>query len=356
VGIELGGRERGVGQRQVLEVHGRDSSGLVTRDKLQRITLHVQGFATIVVRKALIGEIADVDLRLLRIFKAVVDAGGFSAAELELNIGRSTVSRHVADLEERLGFVLCTRGRAGFALTGEGRQVYEASQRLLGAVDAFRNDVRGLQADLSGTLQLALFDKTATNPAAHIAQAVREFRRGAPAVDLEVTVGTLTSIESGLLDGRFHVGVTPDHRRSDALRYTHLFAERMELYCGRQHPLFDASGGPITLDNVRDCDYAGLSFHSPNMEATHRFGLRRRASVTDQEGVATLVLSGRFIGFLPDHYAAGFVAQGLMRRVEVPGCNYDVQFVAVMRRSPAPARVAQAFLDALCRAHGVPPD
>lgn len=304
------------------------------------------------VQKALIGEIADVDLRLLRIFKAVVDAGGFSAAELELNIGRSTVSRHVADLEERLGFVLCTRGRAGFALTEEGRQVHEAAQRLLASVEGFRNDLRGLQSDLSGSLQLALFDKTATNPQSHIADAVRAFRRGAPAVDLAIKVDTITAIEAGVLDGRFHLGITPDHRRSDALRYLPLFTERMELYCGHGHPLFAAGAMPLTLDDLLGYDYVGLGFHSPNMEATHRFGLRRRASVTDQEGVATLVLSGCFIGFLPNHYAEAFVARGLLRRVAVPQVSYDVLFVAISRRSPAPARVAQAFLDSLARAHG----
>jgi DNA-binding transcriptional LysR family regulator len=305
-----------------------------------------------VVHKALIGEIADVDLRLLRIFKAVVDAGGFSAAELELNIGRSTVSRHVADLEERLGFVLCTRGRGGFALTEEGRLVHEAAQRLLGSVEVFRNDLRGLQADLSGSLHLALFDKTATNPKSHIAGALRDFRQLAPAVSIDITVATLTAIEAGVLDGRFHLGITPDHRRSDALRYLPLFTERMDLYCGRQHPLFDPGRAPPTLDDLRQYDYAGLGFHSPNMEASHRFGLRRCATVTDQEGVATLVLSGCFIGFLPDHYAEGFVSRGLLRKVAVPELTYDVLFVAVSRRSPAPPRVAQAFLESLARAHG----
>lgn len=303
------------------------------------------------VRKALIGEIADVDLRLLRIFQAVVDAGGFSAAELELNIGRSTVSRHVADLEERLGFVLCTRGRAGFALTEEGRQVHEAARRLLGSVESFRNDLRGLQADLAGSLQLALFDKTATNPRSHIADAVRDFRGRAPAVGIEISVDTITAIEAGVLDGRYQLGITPDHRRSDALRYLPLFDEHMELYCGRGHPLFEIAPGALTLEDLRGYDYVGLAFHSPNMEATHRFGLQRRASVTDQEGVATLVLSGCFVGFLPDHYAEGFVARGQMRKVPLPDVSYPVQFVAVSRRSPAPPRAAQAFLESLERAH-----
>ena len=40
-------------------------------------------------RKALLGNVTDNDLRLLRVFRAVVACGGFAAAELELNINRS---------------------------------------------------------------------------------------------------------------------------------------------------------------------------------------------------------------------------------------------------------------------------
>ena len=46
----------------------------------------------------MLGQISDMDLRLLRVFRAVVDSGGMAAAELELNIGTSTVSRHIKDL------------------------------------------------------------------------------------------------------------------------------------------------------------------------------------------------------------------------------------------------------------------
>ena len=62
-------------------------------------------------RKALLGNVTDNDLRLLRVFRAVVACGGFAAAELELNINRSTISRHIKDLETRLGVTLCRRGR-----------------------------------------------------------------------------------------------------------------------------------------------------------------------------------------------------------------------------------------------------
>ena len=75
--------------------------------------------------RAVLGQLSDMDLRLLQVFKSVAECGGMAAAELELNIGTSTVSRHMKDLETRLGLTLCRRGRAGFALTAEGQRVYD---------------------------------------------------------------------------------------------------------------------------------------------------------------------------------------------------------------------------------------
>lgn len=303
------------------------------------------------VKKALLGQVSDTEIRLLRIFKTVVECGGLSAAELELNIGRSTVSRHVKDLEERLGLVLCRRGRAGFALTSDGQRIYESTLQLLGAMEAFRGGVRDMHAELVGTLSIGLFDKTATNPNSRIAEAIRRFRRSAPEVLIEVTVTTLSEVESRVIDGRLHVGIVPSHRRSDSLDYEELFGETMFLYCGRQHPLYGTDHKDLTWEELQGYDYAGLGFHSPNMEATHRFRLRRTATVTDQEAVASLVLSGCYIGFLPDHYAASFVELGLIQKVAHPQCSYDVEFVAISRRSSHPARLTTTFLDALRVSH-----
>ena len=80
----------------------------------------------------MIGRLSDIDLRLLRIFVSVVDAGGFSLATAKLNVAESTISQHMTDLEKRLGMRLCERGRAGFRLTADGEQVYKATIDLPG--------------------------------------------------------------------------------------------------------------------------------------------------------------------------------------------------------------------------------
>jgi DNA-binding transcriptional LysR family regulator len=304
--------------------------------------------------RALLGQISDVDLRLVRIFCAVVDCGGIATAELKLNIDISTVSRHIKDLETRLGLILCRRGRSGFALTPDGERVYAAAQQLLRAVDTFRTDVLDAGRTLEGTLHLALFEKTATNPHAHIDAALAQFQQMASAVTLHLHVSDITSIEQGVIDGQFHIGVIPEHRRSDRLAYHELFDETMLLYVGRDHPWFATAGCARDWGDLRTQRLAGLDYHSPNMEITRMHELTCSATASDQEGVAHLTLSGAFLGFLPAHYAAPFVREDRLRAVCPDGLRYECRYSAIHLKPLAPLRAAQVFLSCLLASrHGV---
>jgi hypothetical protein len=132
-----------------------------------------------------------------------------------------------------------------------------------------------------------------------------------------------TAIERGVLDGQYQIGIIPGHRSSDALEYAELFDETMLLYCGTAHPLFGAE--PRHSRRIgKVCaayQFAGLGYHSPNMELSQQVRLTRKATGFDQEAIATLILSGQFLGFLPDHYAQSFVRAGLMRAVQCGGVS-----------------------------------
>ena len=319
-------------------------------------TGHATGGAT--PSRAALGQISDMDLRLLRVFRTVADCGGMAAAELELNIGTSTVSRHIKDLETRLGLVLCRRGRAGFALTPEGQQIYAQTRQLLSATDAFRSGVDEIHQRMGGELHVAVFDKTVSNPACHIAQAIALFVQRAPEVSLQLHVSTLNGIERGVLDGQFQLGVIPGHRSSDTLHYALLFDEAMLLYCGPGHALFAQPGVPsdaaqaLDWTSLRSHAFAGLGYHSPNMEISQARRMPRKATGFDQESIATLILSGQFLGFLPIHYAQSFVNAGQMQAVKPELFHYACDFFAITRRSPQPSRATRALLECLEQAHG----
>jgi DNA-binding transcriptional LysR family regulator len=305
-----------------------------------------------VARKALLGNVTDNDLRLLRVFRAVVACGGFAAAELELNINRSTISRHIKDLEMRLGVTLCRRGRGGFALTAEGEQVYASAQKMMSAMEDFQHEVDEIHEQLTGSLVIAIFDKTATNPQCHINQAFARFDELAPEVQPEIHVEPINAIERGVMEGRYHLGIIPNHRPSSSLDYYKLFEEQMYLYCAAGHPLFELPRKELSSEQVRSARYVGIGYHSPNMEVTRQLGQRRHATAYDQEAVAHLVLSGKYVGYLPEHYAEGFVDRGVMRALLPEVFQYVCEFSAIVRHSPPPNRVVQTLLDELLEVHG----
>ncbi|MEM1399316.1 MAG: LysR family transcriptional regulator [Pseudomonadota bacterium] len=298
--------------------------------------------------RAHFGRISDVDIRLIRIFRSVVACGGLSAAESELNIRRSTISRHLSDLETRLGVRLCVRGRGGFALTTDGERIYEASTRLLSAIDIFQSDVVNTREDLRGHLVIGIFDNIATNPKAHFAKAIAAFDSTAPDVTLEIHVAPTYEVENGVLNGRFHLGVIPTQRQVSSLVYHQLFDEQMFLYVGKEHAMFEADDAVIA-----ESKYAGIGFASPNMDVSTALKLQRSADVFDQEALALLILSGRYIGFLPDHYAGVFVDQGQMREVAPDKYNYISPFWAVTQNYSQPPRLIQTFVECLAEAHGI---
>lgn len=302
--------------------------------------------------RALLASLAEADLRLLRIFIAIAESGGLAAAELRLNISRSVISRHLKDLETRLGVRLCERGRAGFALTEEGATVLDAARRLLGQIEHFRQEVANLHEGLRGELNLVVFDKFATNPDCHLAETIADFGREAPAVRFDVSVAGSSEIEQGLLEGRYQVGIHPFHRASESLLSWPLFTEQMWLYAAPHHPL---AAHPSTPDDdaLRRADFVGLGYHSPNMEHFWRMGLQPAARAFEQEASVLLIRSGRYLGFLPDHYAHPFETAGALVRLHSDTLHYRCDWYASVARTPAPGRIARRFVELLRTRHGV---
>ncbi len=299
-----------------------------------------------------LGQLSNIDIRLLRVFRQIVESGGLSAAELNLNISRSVISRHLKDLETRLGGLeLCRRGRAGFALTDEGDKVYREIGRLENAIDSFKTEMDRIHGTLAGDLVIATGDLTVTNPRANITGALYDFRQQAPDVTLHLHVKPLDEIEPRVLDETYHIGIVPMHRHSSCLDYHPLFDETMHLYCGKRHPLFGARHHDLGWEDLLEHHFAGLAYHSPNMELLDKLNLNRVAICHSQESIANLILSGCYLGFLPEHFAQWFVNKGEIQRIYNSEFKYLVQYSAILSRSQNPSRIAARMIECLVACH-----
>lgn len=291
------------------------------------------------------GQPGDADLRLLRIYRKVVECGGFSAAEVELGISRAAISMAMNDLETRLGLRLCQRGRSGFALTEEGAEVYESTLQLLAAVEGFRTRVNGLHAQLKGELNIGITDNLVTMPEMHITDALSALKERGPDVHISIRMIPPSDIELAVLDGRLHTGVIPDLKTLPGLQYLSLYEEASQLYCAAGHPLFDST--EISEATLATYDAVVPAYaQTPEIKAVHE-PLRAAASATDREGIAFLILSGRYLGYLPTHYAERWVREGRMRALEPARWHYLTHYSAITRKGAPPNLVLESYLEEL---------
>lgn len=297
-------------------------------------------------RTSLSGQIADIDLKLLRIFKTVVECGGFSAAEVELNIGRSAISRQMSDLETRLDMHLCQRGRSGFQLTDHGRLVYEATQELLVDLEKFRANVNAVHSRLIGELTLGLTDNMLTDPNSPVVNVLGTFHQQEPEVKINLQVAAPNEVERAVIEGRFNMGIVPQHHDLPGLTYYDLYDETSLFYCGRNHPLFDVPSDHLNIDTVSQHDFIAPGYTHSVMLKEQFPQLKASATSYQVEGIATLILSGQYIGFLPKHYASLWSDQQLMRALLPDILNYQVPFKIIVRRDSRPNLLREALLQA----------
>jgi DNA-binding transcriptional LysR family regulator len=291
--------------------------------------------------------VTQADIRLLRVFNTVVECGGFAAAQVELNVGQSTISAHMAALETRLGVRLCERGRAGFRLTDEGRHIYESAQRLFRSVESFRADVEGLRGRLAGELYIGTVDNVVTNPRFSLDSAMRRFKERDGDVRIHLHVGRPSDIERAVVDGSLHVGIGGYTRRISGIAHIPLIRERQQLYCAVRHPLFGVPDAEIDISALSKCQYVKRPY-VPDVDIPEYARLNATALAENMEAIAFLVISGKFIGFLPEHYASRWVAIGEMRALLPERMHYESRIELLVRTStPQPLAVRYFVSDLL---------
>lgn len=91
----------------------------------------------------------------MRLFVRVADAGSFSRAAIDLELGQPTVSRRIQDLEAALGSTLFQRTTRALSLTEAGQRFYRRAVDILADYDEAEAEARGLEHEPVGLLRMS---------------------------------------------------------------------------------------------------------------------------------------------------------------------------------------------------------
>lgn len=121
----------------------------------------------------------DVNLRQIRAFMVVAQAGSFTRAAELLHLAQPTLTVQIRRLEETLGVRLFDRNTRSVALTRVGRELLPVFQRMIQDLDTVVVDTRDLAAKRRGVVRIAALPSVAAGALPDVINSFRKLQPGA---------------------------------------------------------------------------------------------------------------------------------------------------------------------------------
>ncbi|MFY2764452.1 LysR substrate-binding domain-containing protein [Arenimonas sp. MALMAid1274] len=290
------------------------------------------------------------DLNDTLIFAKVVEQGSFTAAAKQLGLPKTTVSRKVQELEERLGAQLLNRTTRKLGLTEAGAVYHDHSARIARELEEAESAVNQLQGGPRGWLRVSAPYSIGVM---WIAPLLGEFHQRYPEVRIDLHLGSeKVDLIASDIDVALRIGTLPDSslvaRRLDGFR-TQIYASPEYI---RRHgePLH-----PNDLQHHRVLAYAknrhGNRFLWPLAAAgggaIEEYLVHPILVANDPAPLQGAMLCGEGLMFASDVSIKPFVETGQAVRVLGGWVGPEVDFNAVFTRGRVPSPKVRAFVDFL---------
>lgn len=172
------------------------------------------------------------ELRQLRYFIAVAEAGNFSRAAERLHVSQPPLSTQVKDLEEELGVRLLDRSNRGATLTAAGQVFLPEVQAALARLEHARHKALLAGQGDAGMLAVgfvSIADYSILPPA------LKEFRAAFPLVEVQLHELTTDAQLRELRAGRLDLGIALAPVDEPDLQFSRLLREELVLAVPEGH-------------------------------------------------------------------------------------------------------------------------
>jgi DNA-binding transcriptional LysR family regulator len=292
------------------------------------------------------------ELRLLRTFKAVAEAGSFTHAASRIHLTQAAVSVHIRQLEEEVGTPLFLRVNKKLFLTEAGRALLAHAELILRAHDEAKAELAAIGGPSRGRMHVGVASTAITvHPLPEI---LSEIKRKHPLLDLSVVGGTSEWIVEQILAGSIDAGLVSLPVEETDIATETLRTDKLVAVMTAQHRLARArvlTADQLTAEPLILGEKGGntrrlidLYFEKHNLHPNIVMELQRT------EAIVKMVELGFGVTILPQKSVSTDVAGGRVRAVAVRDLNLEWEFGVAYLKSDYVAPVLESFLK-LCRAY-----
>jgi DNA-binding transcriptional LysR family regulator len=145
------------------------------------------------------------EIRHLRYFLAIAEAGGFARAAVRLRVAQSALSRQIADLEEEMKVKLFDRSRRGVQLTYPGECFLQDARRMMADMERAQARAFDAQNGKVGSLTIGMVESFSWNDI--ITCPIYTFRRENPGVSLSLMMMNTVEQIAALREQKISAGI-----------------------------------------------------------------------------------------------------------------------------------------------------
>ncbi len=290
----------------------------------------------------------ELELRHLRVFVAVVEAGGHTRAARALGVSQSTVSETLTALERTLGTVLFHKAaRGGPTLTPSGEALLPHARRMLALSSELVAELANVSTAISATLVVAAVESLS---AYVLPSRLARLRERWPGVRMEVITAVCSAIRESVAAASSDVGLVleADSGTDDG---SILAKARLVIVATPSHPLAQRT---VVPDELRRCDLfmsdAAGNYHQLIRQYFEAAEVPppRTQSLGSVEGVKRGILAGgAALGLLPAHAAEAELESGVLAEVTIAPALPGIVLRAVVSPASSGSPVVEDLLESL---------
>ena len=264
------------------------------------------------------------EIRDLEYLAASATAGNFAHAADSIGVSTSTISRHVARLEDELGVALFERGHSGVRLTQAGRNVMLHARRVLGELEALKNSGLVGGAGDVGEVRLGVRLPLVGAPLRNLLAA---WRGSNPNIVLTVAELSDRDLVAAIEERRLDLVLTVSQALWPRAASLPLYRERLVAVLPADHRLAtqtsvkwaDLREETILVQGWEESQVA-REFYAAFLGENARF----QAHPASKQSVFALVSAGFGISFATASHAETSFAGVVFKRLDDPGASVEM--------------------------------
>jgi len=291
------------------------------------------------------------DIKQLKIFRAVAEKKSFSLAGEMLGLTQPTISFQIASLERELGTKLLDRGGRTTTLTRSGQILYRYTLQLLELHSETEQAIHKLQGLLWGEISVG----ASTIPGEYILPSIlQNFRASHPGIEITMVIGDTKAVLAKVLAGEVEIGVVGASETNDKLTFDRFLTDKLVLIAPAHNDWFASEAA--SLEELRKAPFIMREAGSGTRTIMHQKLKESNLSVDDLNVAMTVgstnavkmaVESGAGVSIVSEWAVRNELRLGLVKVMDIEGLELVRDFFIVHRKHKVLSPAAEALLQFL---------